>query len=99
MEMQLEFGFSPLFDDVRIFESAQRRVVVTPDECLIGETSLSYQGDGYGWHDGELIDLGTCRRCKKGVVYRIVISEESKLNMSVLNGKCPDAFLRCTYCK
>lgn len=112
--MQIEFGFKALSDDIRIFEPAERRVVVTPDECLIGETSLPsnehfssrfyrddlpYQGDGYGWHDGELVDLGVCRKCKKGTVYRIVISEESKENMAVFNGKCPDAFLRCTYCK
>lgn len=113
MEKQLEFGFAALTGAVRIFEPAERRVIVTPDESTTDGTNLSldslfrsqpygndlpYQGDGYGWHDGQLIDLGTCRRCKKGTVYRVVISAESKENMAELNGKCPDVFLRCTYC-
>jgi hypothetical protein len=100
--MQIEFRFNVLSDDIRIFEPAECRVVVTPDESLLEETHLiecsntdvvlgaGKYADGtvYGSYSNgaNTTDLGLCRRCKKGNVYKFL----SKDGLGIL---------RCTYCK
>lgn len=53
MEKQLEFGFGALSGKVWISEPAERRVVVTPDESLMGETQQPEKANSYAAGAGE----------------------------------------------
>jgi hypothetical protein len=97
--VQFQFGVSAGQNvgefELKVFEGVERRVVVTPDESLMGETKQKKKSKNDSPVNGS---LGLCKRCGKGEVYIIRLSNESLTNCIRLGGQAIPSKLCCTCC-